>query len=89
MEEYMSVIKEPMDLTSLRTRLEEGSIDSAEELWDGLMLIVENAIKFNENDSDVYDKAQKLRDFIRKEMESVLEVSTLHFESFVMCTSIF
>lgn len=30
MEEYMSVIKEPMDLTTLRTRLEEGSIDSAE-----------------------------------------------------------
>ena len=26
----MSVIKEPMDLTTLRQRLEEGSIDSAE-----------------------------------------------------------
>ena len=39
------------------------------------MLIVDNALKFNEGDSDVYDKAQKLKGFIQKEMESVLEVA--------------
>ena len=41
------------------------------------MLVVDNAHKFNEDDSDVYEKATKLREFIRKEMESVLEVEKM------------
>jgi len=77
MDEYTSIIKQPMDLTTLRNRLEGGETDSAEELWEGLMLIVNNAMKFNEKDSDVHDKALKLRDFIAKEMESVVEVEKM------------
>ena len=77
MEEYRSVIQTPMDLSTLKVQLEEGKVDSAEDLWTGLMLVVDNAQKFNETDSDVSEKAQKLREFMRKEMESVLEVEKM------------
>ena len=45
------------------------------QLWENLLLIFNNAFTFNSKNSAVYYKAQKLKEFAQKEMESVLEVS--------------
>jgi len=74
---YYKVIKQPMDLTSLRVLLDNGDVNNAEELWENLLLIFNNAFSFNSKNSTVFYKASKLKEFAQKEMESVLEVEKM------------
>eukprot|EP00656_Telonema_subtile_P013783 TRINITY_DN17002_c0_g1_i1.p1 TRINITY_DN17002_c0_g1~~TRINITY_DN17002_c0_g1_i1.p1 ORF type:complete len:443 (+),score=128.40 TRINITY_DN17002_c0_g1_i1:151-1479(+) len=74
---YYKVIKKPMDLTTIKLLLDNGEINTADELWENLLLIFNNAFTFNSKNSAVYYKAQKLKEFAQKEMESVLEVEKM------------
>lgn len=51
---------------------------TAVQLWENLSLIFNNAFTFNQKNSTVYFKSQKLKEFAQKEMESVLEVTNSH-----------
>lgn len=52
--DYYSVIKEPMDLQTMRGKLEQRRYGSAEEFAEDLRLIVENCRRFNAPDTEVY-----------------------------------
>ena len=52
--EYYIVIKEPIDLREILVRIRNGGFSSLEELGKAVELMVENALTFNEEGSQVY-----------------------------------
>ncbi len=52
---YYDVIKKPMDLSTIRKKLENRSYSSVSEFVADLELIVENCYKFNSPDTKVYE----------------------------------
>ena len=50
--DYKDIIKNPMDLSTLRKRVESGAVAEVAALVDGLILIFENAMQYNPKSSD-------------------------------------
>lgn len=63
---YFDVVKTPMDLSTVRNHLRDGLIKTPREFYDKMMLICNNAMLFNDVESDIYGLAGELRDLIRK-----------------------
>ncbi|KAI9193089.1 Bromodomain-containing protein [Polychytrium aggregatum] len=57
---YFSVIKYPMDLSTVRQKLESGSYDGYDDFYFDIHKIFENCYVFNLPDTEVYRCAQKL-----------------------------
>lgn len=71
--EYFEVVKNPMDLSTVRKHLEDKTIKTPEDFYSEMLLICSNAMLFNDAESDLYDLAQELRQKIRKEVKPVLK----------------
>lgn len=70
---YFDVIKHPMDLSTVRKHLEDGSIKNPQQFYDEMMLICSNALLFNDVESDLYDLALELRQKIKKAVKPLLK----------------
>ena len=57
---YLKVIKEPMDLRTLKHKLIDGDYASLQEYKRGFRLIIDNALQWHEADSEVARDAQSL-----------------------------
>jgi len=60
--EYYIVIKEPIDLREILTRIRSGGFSSLEELGKAIELMVGNALTFNEEGSQVYSVSAEVRE---------------------------
>ncbi|AFM98861.1 chromatin remodeling bromodomain-containing transcription factor [Encephalitozoon hellem ATCC 50504] len=69
---YYSVIKEPMDMQTMRNKLEQRKYHSVEEFGRDLELIVENCKKFNAPGTEVYACGQEFERAIKAHMEKTL-----------------
>lgn len=73
---YSTCIKQPMDLWSVRKRIESGSIPNSKSLQRDLLLIFQNAMMYNSSRTDIYrmafemerDVNQQVADFIGTRM---------------------
>eukprot|EP01147_Barroeca_monosierra_P002562 gene2562-5481_t len=61
---YYETIETPIDLALIHYKIKKRKYDTVGELFDDLHLMVENAQKFNEPASEVYEDAQILRQTI-------------------------
>ena len=52
--DYYEVIKRPMDLFKISTKLASNAYNSVEECQSDMVLVFDNACKFNEPDSQIY-----------------------------------
>ena len=52
--DYYEVIKRPMDLFKISTKLANNAYNSVEECQSDMVLVFDNACKFNEPDSQIY-----------------------------------
>ncbi|CAD26468.1 GENERAL TRANSCRIPTION FACTOR [Encephalitozoon cuniculi GB-M1] len=68
---YYSVIKEPMDLQTMRSKLEQRRYQSVEEFGRDLELIVENCKKFNAPGTEVYVCGQEFEKAVKMHMQKV------------------
>ena len=59
--DYFQVIKKPMDLGKVKSKLEANEYQSANELISDVNLIWSNAIKYNDKKSLVYQCAKRLQ----------------------------
>jgi len=59
--DYKDIIKNPMDLSTLRKRVESGAVSEVAALVDDLTLIFENAMQYNAKASDYHKMADTLR----------------------------
>lgn len=56
----MQVIKHPMDLGTIKKRIDEGFYCNVKEMCNDMRLVFANAIKYNQAGTDVYFMAIKL-----------------------------
>jgi len=71
--DYLSVIKKPMDLGTVRRKLEEGSYHHMKDFEADVRLTFDNAMRFNPAGHPVYDIAQLLLKEVDKDMSKVRE----------------
>lgn len=69
---YFDIVKRPMDLSTVKRRMEEGIVTSPEEFYDDMLLICNNAVLFNDPESDLYELAMEMRSLIKKETKPIL-----------------
>jgi bromodomain-containing protein 8 len=75
---YTDIVRQPMDLTSLKKRIENGVIRTTVEFQRDIMLMFQNAIMFNEADHDVHKMAvemqketiESIQDFIETQQQN-------------------
>ena len=58
--EYYAVIKKPITLTDIRTKLKQGTYQTLQELRQDLDLVCNNANRFNERESEIWLQARTL-----------------------------
>lgn len=73
--EYYDIIKRPIDLDKIGTRLIHGHYITLEELLSDLVLCFDNACKFNEPDSQIYKDAVALQHLALQTKLELIETS--------------
>lgn len=69
---YFDIVREPMDLSSVRKALEEKKIDNPRKFYKYMMLICHNAMLYNDVESDIYGLALELSSLIRESTRPVV-----------------
>ncbi|KAK6643901.1 hypothetical protein RUM43_000166 [Polyplax serrata] len=59
--DYYEVIKKPIDLDKIGSKLKQGHYENLDDLVTDLILMFDNACKFNEPDSQIYKDALQLQ----------------------------
>lgn len=71
---YSSIIRCPMDLSTMRQHVSNGKIASAADLYRSVMLMFQNAFTFNPKGSVVYEMTVVVKKFTLKKLHTVLEL---------------
>ncbi|GAB6019345.1 Bromodomain adjacent to zinc finger domain protein 2B [Chamberlinius hualienensis] len=69
---YRKVIRRPMDLSSIRNKLENGSYKTRNDFMNDVQLIFKNCETFNEDDSPVGKAGHSLRAFFDKKWSELM-----------------
>ena len=67
--DYHEVIKNPMDLQTLKKLLESGEVATVDALVEKLVLIFDNTLEYNAKGSDLYKIGVSLKALVQKERE--------------------
>ncbi|CAM1328202.1 Uncharacterised protein at_DN0847, partial [Pycnogonum litorale] len=68
---YKKIIKKPMDLSTIKTKLSDGQYNIKEELMSDVMQMFDNCETFNEDDSPVGKAGHNLRSFFLSRMSEL------------------
>ena len=68
---YLSVISEPMDLGTVKRKLNDGKYRSSNDWVNDIMKIWSNAEKFNQQGNPINEIAKRLRKKTRKKLELI------------------
>ncbi|WFD00554.1 hypothetical protein MYAM1_003303 [Malassezia yamatoensis] len=82
--EYYAVIKKPITLTEIRTKLKQGTYQTLQELRQDLDLLCNNAKRFNERESEIWLQARALHTVMKEawnEQQEVQQVAKDHTAS--------
>ena len=71
--DYRDVITNPMDLTTLRKKVETGAVDDVDKLTSDLSLIFENAMTYNGKGSELWNMANTLKEVCKHQQVSARE----------------
>lgn len=67
--DYYDIIKRPMDLKTIKSRIKDGTISSSREFQRDIYVMFANSLMYNRPNSDIYTMAEEVRSFIVKEAE--------------------
>ncbi|XP_053201249.1 bromodomain-containing protein 8-like [Panonychus citri] len=70
---YSTVVYRPMDLASIRKKIENGQIKTTAEFQRDMMLMFQNAIMYNSVDHDVHQMAVEMQKEILEGIEDFIE----------------
>ncbi|GAA31548.2 E1A/CREB-binding protein [Clonorchis sinensis] len=71
--DYFEVIKEPMDLTTIRNNLEDGNYKDPWEVVEHFRLMFNNAWLYNKKNSKVYKMCTKLAELFQSRIDQVMQ----------------
>lgn len=89
---YYDVIKKPMDMMRIKHKLESRQYVSLLDVVSDFMLMLSNACKFNETDSDIYKEAVSLQKALlemKRELDTGEDAPRVQVELRTIFTSIF
>ncbi|KAK3723854.1 hypothetical protein QZH41_019526 [Actinostola sp. cb2023] len=66
---YHNIVFRPMDLTTIKKNIENGSIRTTSEFQRDMMLMFQNALMYNSADHDVYRMAEEMRDDVMDQIQ--------------------
>ncbi|XP_015775709.1 PREDICTED: bromodomain-containing protein 8-like isoform X2 [Acropora digitifera] len=69
---YHSVVFRPMDLSTIKKNIENGTIRTTSEFQRDMMLMFQNALMYNSADHDVYRMAEEMRDDVMEQIQSYI-----------------
>ncbi|XP_028516816.1 bromodomain-containing protein 8 isoform X2 [Exaiptasia diaphana] len=69
---YHGIVFRPMDLTTIKKNIENGSIRTTSEFQRDMMLMFQNALMYNNADHDVYRMAEEMRDDVMDQIQSYI-----------------
>lgn len=84
---YKRIIRQHMDLDTIRSRIGSSSIKSTKELFRDLLLLANNAMVFYSKRTREYKSALSLRDFVTKEYHQHCKDSLDKASSSIICLS--
>src|SRR5882762_1050339 len=58
--DYREIVKRPMDLKTIKTRIKDGAITNSLEFQRDVLLMFANAMMYNRPDSDIYTMAEEV-----------------------------
>jgi bromodomain-containing protein 8 len=59
--DYYEIVKRPMDLKTIKTRIRDGVISNSAEFQRDVFLMFANAMMFNRPGSDIYEMAEDVK----------------------------
>ncbi|KAH9488456.1 hypothetical protein Btru_062790 [Bulinus truncatus] len=71
--DYFEIVKKPMDLSTIRRKLDSGMYKDPWEYVDDVWLMFDNAWLYNRKTSRVYKYASKLAEVFESEIDSVMQ----------------
>ena len=71
--DYFDVIKKPMDLSTIKTKLDEGKYSNPQEYVDDVWLMLNNAWMYNKKTSKVYKFCTKLSEIFSSCIDPVMQ----------------
>jgi hypothetical protein len=69
--DYSQIIKKPIDLNIIKSRIEEGVYDDFSQLDDDMKLMISNALTYNRPDDPVNIAAQQLQQLWTEKVKSL------------------
>jgi len=69
--DYDEIITNRMDLETIKTQIENGTISTPEQIWDAFSLMYDNARTYNGEDTDLYVMAAALETYTRNRISKV------------------
>ncbi|KAI9209662.1 uncharacterized protein BJ171DRAFT_484660 [Polychytrium aggregatum] len=70
--DYFDIIKQPMNLATIKNRIRDGEITTNAEFHRDLLLILNNARLYNREDSEIYKHTTEMNDYVEAEMRTLL-----------------
>ena len=64
--DYPEIIKQPMDLSTIRKKIEDNKYQNVKEIYKDIQLIWDNCKRYNREGSDVYKMAQVCEKFTKR-----------------------
>lgn len=74
--DYPEVVKNPMDLGTVETKLNTGKYADAEEFAEDVRLVWKNAMAYNRADSEIYKTAEELSNLFEKRFVKIKKTET-------------
>eukprot|EP00612_Vaucheria_litorea_P006500 CAMPEP_0171473164 /NCGR_PEP_ID=MMETSP0946-20130122/1685_1 /TAXON_ID=109269 /ORGANISM="Vaucheria litorea, Strain CCMP2940" /LENGTH=174 /DNA_ID=CAMNT_0012002889 /DNA_START=195 /DNA_END=715 /DNA_ORIENTATION=+ len=71
--DYLTVIKTPMDLGTIKKKLESGGYQTYESFSSDCLLTFNNAIRYNEEGSEVNNIARQLKKILEDEFSKLMD----------------
>jgi hypothetical protein len=71
--DYLEIIKNPMDLSTVDSKIRAGKYSTSQDFANDMKLIWSNAMTFNQNGDEYYLAAEKLGNFFEKKMAAILK----------------
>ncbi|CAN8292211.1 unnamed protein product [Cochlearia groenlandica] len=73
--DYHEIITNPMDFSTVRTKLEAGAYASLEQFEGDIFLICSNAMEYNSTDTVYYRQARAIQELAKKDFENLRQDS--------------
>lgn len=80
MDDYYSIITEPMDILTIKKRLHENSYSNIAECYYDFDLIWKNCMSFNKSDSYLYKSAQNMKIKFEAEFKKLFPEEYIHIQ---------